>query len=203
MRRLELPPTLRTLNSDEAPKNSTFYDGMTKALNANIVEGYTLRYNTNHEPPFKFYAEINIDNSRFWSLFKTLMLHLPDEVSLIFNDADSDIVFYGKYRDKFEVLNGISSYSIELTQDCFLEFGVIHQTDSFLEEVFVDCTKYIKYWGMDETWFRATMHDFQIFETPELNFMDEFPKVRESLSLHHKSAVKTEDILEQWQILFT
>ena len=202
MRRLEIPPTLRSIRLHEIPNRADVTESIQRSLEAKIIEGYTLKDNTAHELPFKFYAEINIDNPRLWELFKTLALHLPEEISLIFNHVDGE-THYGKYQEKYSVLIDISNYSLELTKDCFLEFGAIHHTDDFLEEVFVDCTKYIKYWGMDEAWFRATMLDYQVFEIPDLNFMDEFPKVREALRLHYPDAIETHDLVNQLLELFT
>lgn len=201
MRRLETPPTLRTPNLDEVPRSKELIDSIEKSRQAKIVEGFTFAYNKSNDLPFKFYAEINIDNSRLWDFFKTVALHLPDQISLIFNHADGE-ANYGDYLDKFTLINGIERFKSELTQDCFLEFGVIHQTDSILEEVFVDCTKFVKYWGTDEQWFRETMLNFNIFEISDLNFMDEFPKVREALRLHKKDAVETENLIEELRTLF-
>ena len=202
MTRLETPRTLRTPNLDEVPKNNDLIDAITKSQSAKIFEGFVFYLNDRKDLPFKFYAEININNSRLWDLFKKLVLHLPDEISLIFNHADFETSF-GKYQDKYTVINKLSSFTTELTQDCFLEFGAIHQTNDFLEEVFVDCTKYIKYWGMDESWFRTTMNEFHISEIPDLNFMDEFPKVREVLRLHFENIIETEELIEKFKIEFT
>lgn len=201
MRRLETPRTLRTPNLDEVPKSKDLVDAITKSHSAKITEGYVFKVNGSNDLPFKFYAEININNSRLWDLFKKLALHLPDEISLIFNRADKEAIF-GKYQDKYVVINKLTDFIIELTQDCFLEFGVIHQADDFLEEVFVDCTKYIKYWGMDEAWFRTTMREFHLSEIPDLNFIDEFPKVREALSLHFDNILETEELVEQFKAKF-
>lgn len=202
MTRLEIPKTLRIPRLDEVPKTGDLLDAITRSQLAKITEGFVFHVNTRNDLPFKFYAEININNSRLWDLFKKLALHLPEEISLIFNYADNEAIF-GKYQDKYAVINKLSYYTTELMQDCFLEFGVIHQTDSFLEEVFVDCTKYIKYWGMDETWFRTIMNEFYISEIPDLNFMDEFPKVREVLCLHFDNILDTEKLIEKLETEFT
>lgn len=202
MTKLETPPTLRTPNFDEVPKTKDLIEAITKSQSAKIVEGFVFQLNDKKELPFKFYAEININNSRLWELFKTLTIHLPDEISLIFNHADNDAIF-GTYQDKYTVINKLSNFTTELSQDCFLEYGVIHQTDYFLEEVFVDCTKYIKYWGMDEAWFKMTMKDFHLIEIPDLNFMDEFPKVREALRLHADDVLETDELIEKLIADFT
>lgn len=201
MRRLELPPTLRTPTIDEVPKTEDVIKSIERSHIANIVEGFIFNYNNSNDLPFKFYAEINIDNSRLWNFFKFFVQHLPDEISLIFNHADGDAV-YTKYEDKNDIIKQLDIYETELTQDCFLEYGAIHQTDNFLEEIFVDCSKYLKYWGTDEEWFRTTMKHFQIFENPNLNFIDEFPKVREALTLYQENILETEDLIQRLETLF-
>lgn len=202
MKRLETPRTLRIPNLDEVPRTRDLINAISKSHSANICEGFVLRPNTTNDLPFKFYAEINIDNSRLWDLFTKLTFHLPEEISLIFNHSDGETIF-GKYQNKNSVMKILSNFTVELTQDCFLEFGTIYQTNEFLEEVFVDCTKYIRYWGTDEIWFRATMMEFSISETPNLNFIDEFPKVREALSLHFENIIETDELIEKLRINFT
>ena len=200
--RLELPPTLRTPNLDDVPNKAEIVDSIKKSLNANIVQGFVVKQNKSKELPFTFYAEINVNNSKLWDLFKTLTLHLPDEISFIFNHSDDEAT-YGNYQDKYALINKLSNFETELSQDCFLEFGAIHQTDDFLEEVFVDCTKYIKYWGMQELEFRKVMNEFQILEIPDLNFIDEFPKVREALRLHADNIIETDELIETLKKEFT
>lgn len=194
MSKLELPLTLRLPRLDEVPHTPDLLESIRDGIEAKIIEGFTVMNNENSEFSFTFYAQININNSRLWDLFKVLALHLPDEISLIFGHAD-DEPFYGEYRDKYEVLNTISNYTTELTKDCFLEFGAIHHAGNFLEEVFVDCTKYIKYWGADKDWFRQTMADFELFEIPDLNFIDQFPKVREAIHIHYNNTLFTEETI--------
>ena len=186
---------------DEVPNTADLIDSVERSKLAKIVEGYTFKYNTTNDLPFKFYAEINIDNSSLWNLFKAIVLHLPEEISLIFNHADEE-ANYGKYLNKHSVLNTIDKYETELTQDCFLEYGAIHQTTDSLEEIFVDCTKYIKYWGIDEQWFRTIMNEFNLFEIPDLNFIDEFPKVREALRLHKSDTIETAEVIKQLKTVF-
>lgn len=201
MIKLETPPTLRTPNLDEIPQVQNVIEAIQKSHTAKIVEGFVIHCNDNPEFPYKFYSEININNSRLWNLFRALALHLPNEISLIFNHADEEANF-GSYQDKYIVIDKLSNFTVELSQDCFLEFGVMHQTDDFLEEVFVDCTKYIKYWGMDEDWFRMVMNDFNLTEIPDLNFMDEFPKVREALRMHAENVLETEELIGKLRIDF-
>jgi hypothetical protein len=84
----------------------------------------------------------------------------------------------------------------ELTQDGFLEVGVLYNDETMMEEVFIRSPKYLQYWGTDEERFRKTMEEFELFEVQTLNFIDEFPLVTEALRLHNAKAKETIEVLE-------
>src|SRR5258706_5314682 len=168
---LEVPPTIRLPRTDEIPNNPKIFKQLEKRKKANIVEGYVLKYNTTHELPFGFYAEVNINNSRLWKFFNALSDLLPKEICCIYNLYEEKAI-YSPYLSKIEILKLLESYKTELTQDCNLEFGLLFNTEDELEEVFVSDTKYLKIWGNKETIFRQVMHDFSLKEIPNLNFID-------------------------------
>lgn len=172
---LETLPAIRLPLPEEFPGNQLLIRELEKGENAHIVEGYVLHYNTTQDLPFTFYAEININNSRFWKLFTSLANLLPDEVSCIYNLYGQG-PNYSPYLNKNEILNFLEKFTLELTQDCNLEFGLIFQTGDELEEIFAAETKYIKVWGSKEILFRQLMQAFNLEEIPGLNFIDEFPK---------------------------
>ncbi|CAD7796564.1 hypothetical protein CHRY9390_00022 [Chryseobacterium aquaeductus] len=68
--------------------------------------------------------------------------------------------------------------------------------DETLIEIFLDESKYIKYWGTDEELFRKTLNDFEIFEVDNLEFIDEYPKVREALRLFEKDVIDSRVLIE-------
>lgn len=196
MKTLQLPPTIRTARPDEVPKQAEILEGIAKSKTAKIVEGYVFQYNETHDLPFKFFAEINIDNQNLWSLFKHLLLQFPEEICIVYNFKDEEPVYSG-YADKYGVLNQLEVYKVELTQDGFLEVGVLFNDDSFMEEVFIRSPKYLQYWGVDEERFRQTMAEFELYEQTTMNFIDEYPLVTEALRLHHSEAKETSEVLEQ------
>ena len=196
MKPLQLPPTIRTARPDEVPARSDLIDRIASRQTANIVQGFTLRENPSIDLPFKFYAEINVDNQNLWALFTTLLLQLPEEICLIYGHID-DAPSYSSYLDKYKIFNTLEPYKIELCHDGFLEFGVVHHQETYLEEVFIKKSKFIQYWGMDEVRFRSTMTQHDIYEVEELNFIDEYPLVTEALRLHYPEAVETGEILKQ------
>ena len=94
-------------------------------------------------------------------------------------------------------LSKLEPIQLELTQDGYFEFGVLFSTETFLEEVLMRSPKYLQYWGMDEDRFRETIHSFDLFEMPKIEFIDQFPMVSEAVSTHHPQAHSTEGIMEQ------
>lgn len=196
MKQLQLPPTIRTARPDEIPARSELIDRIMSRHTANIVEGFTLRENQSTDLPFKFYAEINVDNQNLWALFTTLFLQLPEKICLIYGHID-DAPAYSPYLDKYKIFNVLEPYKVELCNGGFLEFGVLHQQETYLEEIFIKKSKYIQYWGMDEARFRSTMTQYDIYEVEGLNFIDEYPLVTEALRLHYPEAIETGDILMQ------
>lgn len=196
MKPLKLPPTIRTARLDELPARPDLIERIEKRKHANIVEGFTLRKNPSNDHPFEFYAEINIDNDRLWLLFTTLLQDMPREISLIYGHID-DEPSYGPYVDKADMLERLTPYKNELSCDGFLEFGIIHQQDTYLEEVYVKKSKFIQYWGMNEARFRDTMSSYTIHEVEGLNFIDEYPLATEALRLHDPEAIETMDVLKQ------
>lgn len=199
MKPLQLPPTIRTARLDEVPARSDLIDRIASRQTANIVEGFTLRENPSVDSPFKFFADINVDNQNLWALFTSLLLQLPEKICLIYGHIDDD-PSYSPYLDKYEIVNKLEPYKIELCNDGFLEFGVLHHQETYLEEVFIKKSKFIQYWGMDEARFRRTMIQYDIYEVEGLNFIDEYPLVTEALRLHYPDAIETREILNQLEV---
>ncbi|MEJ5105585.1 hypothetical protein [Chryseobacterium sp. MYb328] len=197
---LQLPKTIRFLNENELPGNNLpVFKRWEESKNANIVEGYTLTLKDNNPENnalgFRFYAEINIDNPKLWALMLALSETLPDEVAFLFGHVDFDLN-YGNYQDKEGTLDFITQYQYELAEDAFINYGLIYHDEQTLIEVFVDESKYVKYWGVDEGWFRAIMEEFGLKEVKGLEFVDEYPKVREALTVLDEKALDSKSLIE-------
>ena len=149
---LKLPKTLRFPKENEVPMNSPVLERLRESKNANIVPGYILKLKddnpNNIDLAFKFYAEINIDNPKLWNLILTLSETLPENCALIFGHSDYEIN-YGKYINKFEILELLKKFETELTQDTLLNWGLLYHDDENLTEILVDESKFLKYWGSD------------------------------------------------------
>ncbi|UZT97743.1 hypothetical protein ODZ84_21635 [Chryseobacterium fluminis] len=73
---------------------------------------------------------------------------------------------------------------------------MIFNDDKSLVEIFIDESKYIKYWGVDENFFRETMNDFGLKETEDLEFIDEYPKVRNVLTGFDENVIDSKTLIE-------
>ena len=198
---LELPPNLRFPRPEELPNIKEVFERMKVLENTNFVEGYKLIKNTTHDLFFKFYAEINIDNSRLWDLFNALANQLPDNISCIYNLHNEEAIF-SVYKERNIILEQLENYKIELIQDCNLEFGLIYQREGQLEEILVSNFKYLKVWGNNHLAFNILMKDFKLNEMINLNFIDEFPRVIEPLTRFNEKAKMSETIIEEFNNLF-
>ncbi|WP_394667154.1 hypothetical protein [uncultured Chryseobacterium sp.] len=197
---LEFPKTIRFLNEDEIPNNPSILKRWEESKTANIVQGYTFKLKENNSENesigFDFFAEINIDNSNLWNLIVALSKTLPEVAAVLFGHIDFDLN-YGNYEEKDSILKFINQYKKELTQDAFINFGLIYNDDESLVEIFIDESKYIKYWGVDEELFREIMNDFKLEEIENLEFIDEYPKVREVLTRFEENAIDSNLLIEK------
>ncbi|AXT54684.1 hypothetical protein D1815_02535 [Aquimarina sp. AD1] len=202
---LELPKTLRAPEIDEVPMNSSVSERLKLRETAKIVEGFKILPKDNNpenkELAFNFYAEINIDNSKLWDLILELSNQMPDEISLIFNHSDCDPE-YGKYSDKNQTLDFLSKYKTEIISDTFIDIGMIFHSDSELIEIFVPDSKYIKFWGVDQESFLKSMDKFDLKEIDGIEFVDEYPKVREPLRLFDKNTTDSNELIELFRTNF-
>jgi hypothetical protein len=194
---LEIPRTIREPRRDEMPSNSPALHQLELKKSAKIVEGYKLLYKEAVDSlPFKFYAEVNVNNSRLWSLLLALLNELPDEVALIFGFYDNE-PNYGKYGNKNELIHELENYTREIAEDCHLEIGMIFHTDNELIEIFIAEAKYIKFWGINEPSFRKLMIDFGLHEIADIEFIDEYPKVVFPLKSIDKTVFDSYEVIQR------
>ena len=196
---LKIPRTIRDINEDDVPDNSSAMEQAEAKSSAKIVEGFKLFHNEEEsEPPFVFGAEINIDNCRLWDLFISLCDELPERVALLFGFYDNDIN-YGRYTDKNEIILELSKYKREISEDCHLELGIIHHTELEIIEIFIAEAKYIKFWGTDEKSFRDIMNRFNLTEISDIEFIDEYPKVVYPLKTIIEDVADTFEIISDFK----
>ncbi|RWY52307.1 hypothetical protein [Mucilaginibacter gilvus] len=199
MRALKLAPTISTPELRDVPQTQDVLDMLERRKSANIVEGYKISGRTDPNDLFSFFSEINIDNEKLWSLVKALIIDFPEEVALIYQYIDDEEPKYGEYVDKFSLINYLENYEKEVVQDGFLHFGIINNTETELQEVFVHRTKYIQYWGIDEVKFEETMKGFELYRKENLNFIDEYPVQTKVLSVINPEVTNTQDLLDLFE----
>ncbi len=198
---IELAKTIRLARKDEVIKNSAALERIQQIENAKINEGYTFKLKEieneeNQEVPFEFYSEININNSRLWDLVICLADLLPDVSALIIGDSESELN-YCDYEPKHNIIDNLKKYKTELTEDAFLEWGMIFNDKKTLTEIFITDSKYIKFWGVDINGFQAIMTKFGLGQIDDLEFIDEYPKVRKPLRLFEDSIMDTTELINE------
>jgi hypothetical protein len=198
---IELPKTIRPARFDEIPKNSEANVRLQNIDNAMIVEGFTFKlkeiYNeSDKEIPFIFFSEININNSRLWELIIALTDLLPDLSSLIIANSDTE-PNYCDYKAKIDLIGSITKFKTELIGDAFLEWGIIYHDNETLTEIFITDSKYIKFWGVNINGFKTIMTKFDLNQIDDLEFIDEYPKVREPLRLFERSIADTNEVIKE------
>jgi hypothetical protein len=189
---LELPITLRVPNRDELPKGTEYLDKLREK--ANIEEGYLFTEIRDKNSPFGFYSRINVNNSRLWELFLALSQVLPEEICCIFRCVDEEME-QSEYLLKSKIIQQLSCFKNELTRDCTLEFGLVSRTEERLDEIFVSGSKYLEVWGNGKSLLREILHSMKILEKKHLNFIDEYPKVIESLKKFEPESIESNRVI--------
>lgn len=189
---LELPITTRFAEESEVPRS--YWDKIAARREAHFVEGFVLTEVEEPQQLFRFYAEVNVNNSRLWELFTSLTATLPDVCACLFCPYEGAAT-YGEYQDKELILSILGSLQKELVADCRLEFGLIYNDEETLTEIYVAESKFIKIWGADRQHFEQIMEQHGIPEFEEMRFVDEFPKVVVPLTTLDTEAKPTEEVL--------
>ncbi|GGH78302.1 hypothetical protein HNQ91_003898 [Filimonas zeae] len=192
---LELPVTIRVPLPHEMPHREDMEEILQKRKQARIQEGFMYTPNDTQQLPFTFYAAINVNNSRLWEVFAALTALFPDkELSCVYGLHDEEPVTTG-YFPRAHVLATLEKYRTELTQDAWLEFGLLFHTKETLIELFITESKYIKFWGSDRAALVKLMLDFGIPQVQNLAFIDEYPKISTPLRNFVPTAKHPESVI--------
>lgn len=79
------------------------------------------------------------------------------------------------------IIEVFNKYKFELTNDGFIEFGIVTSSRDSLNEVFVSSFKYMKIWTDRAQTLIDTLNELSIIDN--LQFIDEFPAASEALAL--------------------
>lgn len=177
---LEWPQGVRTPRIDEAPP--AWREAIERASHVAFRTGYVVS-NRGGET-FTTYFEANVHASQVWAVVCDLaQAILPLAAAPIVGVKDEPEPVFGPYTLRGVALAVLEPYSHYLQHDGFLEFGLIHQRDRRTEEVFVKSAKYIQVWTNKQDRVREVFARFGLVEVEKLEFIDEYPLVREALTL--------------------
>jgi len=193
--KLKIPFVIRQPNEIDIPKVDSTYNSWKERLLIELVEGFILEENENQrELNFDFYAEINIDNPKIWKLSKRLLGNLKGEGYIVYNLHDEEIQ-YGKRKNISEIIQKLDEIESDILNNCSVSLGVV-QDSIDVKEVFIDESKFLKYWGSDEEYFRKIMNEFGLEEKEEMKFVDQYPKIVYDWSFVNKDAKTNEEVIE-------
>ena len=176
----KLPIGIRIPNNDEYPKGNDVKSINDKRNLANIVQGFALKEVKGEK--FSYYAEVNIDADKIWSVFCDLTNKLIGGVSygiLGFKDEKPKLSGFSKTENVIKIFE---KYKFELTNDGYLEFGIANYDEKSLNEIYVSSFKYMNIWTTGKELLVETLNSFGIQQIENLQFIDEFPVVSQALS---------------------
>ena len=134
------------------------------------------------------YFEANAHADRVWLLVKAIAESiLPVAAAPIFGLKDEDPIL-GPYTSREAAIGVFEPFVDELQHDGLLEFGIIFQRAGKTNEVFVRSAKYLQIWTTHPKAVRRILESHGLPEVPDLQFIDNYPRVSETLSLEDGSA---------------
>lgn len=174
---LIFPEGVRFLRPDELPAG---YEGERERIaRAQLTTGYVLRPHSG--AGFRAFFEANVHAPRLWYSFQSLAeALLPNVAAPIIGVKDEDPIL-GPYTTREAALAVLEPHAHYLQHDGFLEFGLIYQVAGVTEEVFVRSAKYLQVWTNYPDRATGTFARLGLPEVPKLQFIDEYPRVSESL----------------------
>jgi hypothetical protein len=179
---LVFPKGIRLANSEDL-LNFSDYSEMLNRINMAIIEpGYKLYLSD--DGTFQNYAEINIDSQHIWNLFCSLCKKLlPTEVLPIVGSAEDDEqdLFKGSYSTTIKLLEQFDRFEFYLVNDCNIQFGFASVLSGNIFEVFVTPTKHFKVWTNKIDILEDVMKEYNLVQSNDLQFIDEFPRVTTNL----------------------
>jgi hypothetical protein len=174
---LIFPKGVRFPRDDEFPRG--YEAERARITAANITTGWIRKHADGGG--FAAYFQVNAHAPRLWSLVRDLAeAILPDAAAPIVALKDEDPVL-GPYTTREAAIAVFEPFVEFLQHDGFLAFGLIFQRAGRTEEVFVESVKYLKVWTNQPTAVQAVLRKHALPEVPDLRFIDEYPRVSETL----------------------
>ena len=174
---LEFARGIRFPRADEIP--GPVDDALARIASARVTTGYTRK--DVEGKPYSSAIEANVHASQLWNVFQDLVIGLLPSPAAVIVGVKEDEPVFGPYTTRDAALNLLEPYKEPLQHDGFLEFGIIHSHDGRTEEVFVRSVKYIQIWTNSPDKAIALLEKHGISHVPDLQFVDEFPRVSQAL----------------------
>lgn len=174
---LIFPTGVRFLRDDEFPRG---YEAERERIaSANITTGWVQK--NVEDRGYTAYFEVNVHAPRIWQVVRDIAeAILPEAAAPIVGVKEEDPVL-GPYTTRDAAIAVFEPFVEFLQHDGFIEFGLIFQRDGHTEEVFVESVKYLKIWTNQPATVQAVLWKHALPEVPDLKFIDEYPRVSESL----------------------
>jgi hypothetical protein len=150
---------------------------------------------------FRAFFEANVHAPRLWHAFRTLAEALLPEVAAPIVGVKEEDPILGPYTSRAAALAVLEPHAYHLQHDGFLEFGLVYQMAGVTEEVFVRSVKYLQVWTNHPDRAAETFAQLGLPEVPDLQFIDEYPRVSESLQTREGNA-EWPDVVEQLRVAF-
>ena len=175
---LRFPHGVRFPRPDELPRGSPS-DALEQVARAKITTGYCVQDNLSGA--FTSYIEANVHADEVWKVVRELVAAILPSIAAPIIGIKDEAPTLGPYTTREAALEVFEPFVDDLQHDGLLEFGVIFQHAGGTEEVFVASVKYIKVWTSQLSLVRVVLERHGIPEVPDLEFIDEYPRVSESV----------------------
>jgi hypothetical protein len=192
---LEIPYLIREPLETQTSKSDSTYILWLERRQVILKEGYSIKYNEGlNNENFKFYCEINIDNSNLWKLCKDLIRSNITGHAYIVTKFHDDEIRYGENRIIKTIIKEIDKIETDILNNCSVSFGVVDALGS-LVEIYVDESKYIQFWGSDLNSFTESMNRFNLKASEDLKFVDEYLKVVYDWNFINSEAMSNQELV--------
>ena len=144
-----------------------------------ITTGYV--HKVAERPDASDLFEVNVHASHIWTLFVDLTETLLPNVAAPFVGFKNEKPVFGRYTSRSAALDVLAPYRESLQHDGLIEFGIMFQHLKKTEEIFVRYVKYLRIWTNRPERVGPVLARHSLREEPDLQFIDNFPRVSESI----------------------
>lgn len=177
------PEPLELARGVRFPRDDEYREGQeherARVAQACLVAGF-IRKETGAESSGAFF-EANVHASHIWQCFSDLVMELLPEVAAPLLQFKEEEPVYGAYVMREEALAVFQPHAMFLQHEGYLGFGMMFQYQGRTEEVFVHNAKYFQVWTNRADKACEVFMRHGLMEVPNLQFIDEYPRVTEAL----------------------